>query len=1022
MARPKLPSVLRARSARARKPAHHLRVEHLESRAVPATATVSGVVFQDKDQSGTKDGDNEVAVSGVKVYLVNQNNVIVDTDTTGGSGAYTLEAEWFSGEQVVRILMDVPNGYTAFGDTPVRGDLVVGPLKDYRLTDQEVKTQDIPLFKNVNVFGSVYIDEDGDGKLGERERFAPRGTVVYLDRNADGEFTAADDYSPFGHGASWDEVDDSGAYQLTGVGPGLILTGLIGPGQGGTYTQGMTNFENVPVSGEDIAHLRFGVFFGGTVKGKVFDDKDGDGTKDGDEPYVAGAVVEAVNAQFPQQPLATATTGADGRYEMHTPAGEFNVRLAPNPAFLQSRPADPFGYPVSMLPGGEEELGDIGRARGVVKVTSVKSTLAGVSVPGETCTVTVTVENKGLKVDLPGGSLLVTVYAAGGGRRVKIGEMTAQSRTILNRNQSMSFPVRNCQFPALGAADGPVPEGDFHYEAELGPGLGGEVGQDAGDPEHRYEFGDLGTRRGVVLAVEQNLAGAAISKYSMVGPGTGKAAFANGVLDLEFRGTTASSQPTAAVTGAGAAFVHDMTAPGEIGRVNMSGVVATGRLKFDAPLGYLGLRAFGGDPGDLTVGPAGPAGPGVPLDLKVTHFIRDKNISAAYGIQKISVPEWDDAGTTDTVTAPYVRSLSVTGDFDADLALTGTLPGSSYSLEGANVGNARGTWNVFGDIRSISAQSLAPDWQLLGPTRTRLGLVLVGDQLGGTIDVQAIGQLSAKEVAFTTIKAATDVTQITAQTLTNATIEAGGVVRTVSVNAWLGGSLTAAGAPAMTVAAKSGVGPGRMANVQLHLTGNSKLSTLRVAEEIAGVTIVMDQPTSGFGTITTKSWSGGSVRGGYVGVLNLTGAGTTLNGVTFDLPGRSPAGFSLHTLFTTGLVLDCLFTLGFNTARMTGGAFNGSKLTVGGSLGAFITRPGTGTGFDASSVTVGGHIGMVNLRDVSATGQTGLFVKAHSVGSYYRYAGGKLALPNGRPLLNLSNQSGIPQVRDSVGSYQLIIT
>ncbi len=138
-------------------------------------------------------------------------------------------------------------------------------------------------------------------------------------------------------------------------------------------------------------------------------------------------------------------------------------------------------------------------------------------------------------------------------------------------------------------------------------------------------------------------------------------------------------------------------------------------------------------------------------------------------IKKLKVIEWLDSGDAETIIAPWIKTLSVTGlqtrwavssgDWQPNLQLSGAAEGNTLgtvSIAG-EVGSA--TWDITGDVGSCTFGSTSYTWELSADeiaaitTRTvfgaqvtaqSIGKMKLGSMVGATLDLQAEATESRK--------------------------------------------------------------------------------------------------------------------------------------------------------------------------------------------------------------------------------------------------------------------------------------
>ena len=180
------------------------------SAAVTAAASVSGVLFEDADNSGLFKPDSRL-LSGYTVQAVNEDGVLAEA-VTDENGAYTL-SPLLSGDYTVRFLLDdtyVASPYAA--EKAERANHIMSQTPEYGETEavslapgQALTGMDGSVFRAGVVDGYVYLDE----------AYVPANTGM---RGVTATLLAEDgqDVPDFSYGIT----DETGAFFIKGVLPG----------------------------------------------------------------------------------------------------------------------------------------------------------------------------------------------------------------------------------------------------------------------------------------------------------------------------------------------------------------------------------------------------------------------------------------------------------------------------------------------------------------------------------------------------------------------------------------------------------------------------------------------------------------------------------------------------------------------------------------------------------------------------------------------------------------------------------
>jgi Tol biopolymer transport system component len=232
----------------------------------PPLGSITGTVWNDLDGDGTRDA-GESAIAGATV-IANGHSTVTDD-----GGAYRV------------------NGITVY-PTGSQVSVSVYPPQE---CNAPTLTQAVSLFPTSpdiagvdfswslpgSISGEVFDDLDGSGT---RDAGEPglAGRTVYLDQDGDGQL---------GEGEAQTQTDPDGGYTLAGLAAGTYTVretpraGWVGSAPaGGAYTATLA-------TGEEASGADFGECLPGSISGVVFEDLDGDGVRDAGEPGLAGWTV-----------------------------------------------------------------------------------------------------------------------------------------------------------------------------------------------------------------------------------------------------------------------------------------------------------------------------------------------------------------------------------------------------------------------------------------------------------------------------------------------------------------------------------------------------------------------------------------------------------------------------------------------------------------------------------------------------------------------------------------------------------
>jgi fimbrial isopeptide formation D2 family protein/uncharacterized repeat protein (TIGR01451 family) len=304
------------------------------------TGSIGDTIWLDADGDGVEDPD-EVGLEGVIVEVVwfgpdgvvGGGDDVTFTATTDVDGQYLVD-NLPAGEYQVTVTGGLPGGLTNTFDEDGNGDSTTPvPLA----AGEDHLTADFGYQGDTALGDRVWWDVDADGVQdpGEPGLGGVEITVTYA--GADDIFGTPDDETFVV------TTDAEGDYLLTGLADGDYLveaTGGIGTGFAITYDEddGTTSPDGTTLV-EDLAataHLTadFGYVGSGSLGDYVWNDIDGDGIQDADEPPLGGATITLTWFGPDGVPgggddaILTTVTDADGGYLFDgLPAGSFEVTV-----------------------------------------------------------------------------------------------------------------------------------------------------------------------------------------------------------------------------------------------------------------------------------------------------------------------------------------------------------------------------------------------------------------------------------------------------------------------------------------------------------------------------------------------------------------------------------------------------------------------------------------------------------------------------------------------------------------------
>lgn len=271
--------------------------------------TIGDFVFTDPNGDGNQ--ADAVALGGVSLELRNSLGAVVDTATSNATtGLYS-----FTGV--------APGDYTVVvvGGLPAGASSTTGGVSfPVTITSGlDVTTADFGFAQPATIGDSVYVDEDANGsENGSDTAFA--ATVTVTGTSVGASF-------PGGTAAT----STGGAYSVGGLNPGTYTVAVSGLPAGATRTQGSSDYSITVESGETSSVADFGFWLPSSVGDEVFEDVDGNGTRELGDPGLPGVTLEITG---PSHPAGTSfTTIANGAYDFGgLIPGEYTIDVTSTPA------------------------------------------------------------------------------------------------------------------------------------------------------------------------------------------------------------------------------------------------------------------------------------------------------------------------------------------------------------------------------------------------------------------------------------------------------------------------------------------------------------------------------------------------------------------------------------------------------------------------------------------------------------------------------------------------------------------
>ncbi|MDP3418833.1 SdrD B-like domain-containing protein [Falsiroseomonas sp.] len=279
-------------------------------------ATIGDRVWEDVNGNGRQD-DGATGIVGATVTLLDSLGNVVGTTVTGANGFYQFTG-LVPGDYSIQVL---PTGFTATlqnaaaneaGDSDVNA---AGRSDVFNLESGENETRlDAGFYRGAKLGGTVFEDVDGDGVQDAGEGGISGRLVTLLDANGNSTGRIA-------------ITDADGNYVFDNLAPGTYSV-TFAPNGAQPFTKANIGPDNEKdsdadpltgrteqvtlISGSDDRSLDAGVYNPAALGNYVWEDLDGDGQQDGNEPAIAGAMVKLLDAGG--SVLGTTTTDGNGFY------------------------------------------------------------------------------------------------------------------------------------------------------------------------------------------------------------------------------------------------------------------------------------------------------------------------------------------------------------------------------------------------------------------------------------------------------------------------------------------------------------------------------------------------------------------------------------------------------------------------------------------------------------------------------------------------------------------------------------
>ena len=317
---------------------------------------INGTKFLDTNGDGVRQA-GELGLAGITIFLDTNANGVLDTGEqstiTDANGSY-LFTNMVAGSYTVREV--VPTGWTQTTINPAAVAMTSGANLSGGIFGN---------FQLGQISGTKFLDTNGDG-VRQADEPGLAGITIFIDANANGVLDTGEQSTT---------TDVNGNYLFTGIVAGTYSVREVVP-SGWT----MTTINPAAVVMTSGASLLGGVFGnvqipagpipGGQINGTKFQDTNGDGARQADEPGLAGITIfidANANGVFDTGEQNT-ITDANGDYLFKDVApGTYSVREVVPAGWMQTtlNPADVVMTSGAILPGGDFGNFQLGEIHGI---------------------------------------------------------------------------------------------------------------------------------------------------------------------------------------------------------------------------------------------------------------------------------------------------------------------------------------------------------------------------------------------------------------------------------------------------------------------------------------------------------------------------------------------------------------------------------------------------------------------------------------------------------------------------------
>jgi hypothetical protein len=251
--------------------------------------------------------------------------------------------------------------------------------------------------------------------------------------------------------------------------------------------------------------------------------------------------------------------------------------------------------------------------------------------------------------------------------------------------------------------------------------------------------------------------------------GAGRIVVANGsglqIANIVLTNTAAASALTITGKGTGAINVGGVSDTGTMGRISGKTVNFTGSLNV---AGLASLLLANITDAQLQIGS------GVPRVSITLGAVTDSSLTSAVPITSLKASSWLVTGTPTDITAPTIGTLTIGGEFDSSLTLTGS--GTATTLSNARVTGQLniGQWDIAGKTGSITVGSVNAGSAGIDVSGLLTSLLVNKGNLAGDVTAISINSLRVSgAITNAIINTTGDIVSLTAASVTGSTISAG---------------------------------------------------------------------------------------------------------------------------------------------------------------------------------------------------------------------------------------------------------